>query len=212
MQTQNFSSLLSRVSIPQAVWIACNLKEYGFSQAGIKFQYRKRYGLHAMKRIAIKVRRGCRFNTASGMDCMQFDQQEQCRRRCVSIPQAVWIACNRSITARKSSSSRFQYRKRYGLHAMARSLHIYVRIYSFQYRKRYGLHAILVARLGCSTRRVFQYRKRYGLHAIFYRCSIRRTEKFQYRKRYGLHAMKEFIKPTYNTNRFNTASGMDCMQ
>ena len=36
------------------------------------FQYRKRYGLHAIGfRLKIRRRSGS-FNTASGMDCMQF--------------------------------------------------------------------------------------------------------------------------------------------
>ena len=35
------------------------------------------------------------FNTASGMDCMQFAAMERGRAMFdVSIPQAVWIACN----------------------------------------------------------------------------------------------------------------------
>ncbi len=38
----------------------------------IWFQYRKRYGLHAIGRTRLLCRRMCRFNTASGMDCMQY--------------------------------------------------------------------------------------------------------------------------------------------
>ena len=59
------------VSIPQAVWIACNdvLKFLRWSFLG--------------------------FNTASGMDCMQSQSwgMEELSF-VVSIPQAVWIACN----------------------------------------------------------------------------------------------------------------------
>ena len=61
-----------------------------------------------------------RFNTASGMDCMQFAAKVQASMR----------------------ETEFQYRKRYGLHAirrLRRSNPVHV---SFQYRKRYGLHAI----------------------------------------------------------------------
>ena len=36
------------VSIPQAVWIACNSNEMFFDQSDERFQYRKRYGLHAI--------------------------------------------------------------------------------------------------------------------------------------------------------------------
>ena len=60
----------------------------------------------------------------------------------------------------------------------------------------------------------FQYRKRYGLHAI--RRELHRLfddEEFQYRKRYGLHAMvRSLCRTLLRVSRFNTASGMDCMQ
>ena len=60
------------------------------------------------------------FNTASGMDCMQFvPLVRKGDILVVSIPQAVWIACNRSIMESIIDQGvRFQYRKRYGLHAM----------------------------------------------------------------------------------------------
>ena len=59
------------VSIPQAVWIACNV-ESDVSHPG-----------------------WCGFNTASGMDCMQFSCGDAPLHEIgVSIPQAVWIACN----------------------------------------------------------------------------------------------------------------------
>ena len=37
-----------------------------------RFQYRKRYGLHAIKIAKDLVERYGSFNTASGMDCMQY--------------------------------------------------------------------------------------------------------------------------------------------
>ena len=110
-----------RVSIPQAVWIACNhgisVQIYGLGEcfntasgmdcmqsedvdADAKiifvFQYRKRYGLHAIKGVAHRHCGACGFNTASGMDCMQ------CRFVLMFDPLLV----------------KFQYRKRYGLHAI----------------------------------------------------------------------------------------------
>ena len=36
----------------------------------------------------------------------------------------------------------------------------------FQYRKRYGLHAMVLSDMSNYTKKSFQYRKRYGLHAI----------------------------------------------
>ena len=61
------------VSIPQAVWIACNVVRIPpTGDVARWFQYRKRYGLHAMRRWHVRTLNGARFNTASGMDCMQY--------------------------------------------------------------------------------------------------------------------------------------------
>ena len=106
------------------------------------FQYRKRYGLHAMKMETSSAPIAPRFNTASGMDCMQL--RERVRGWLMAV---------------------FQYRKRYGLHAMFKLLSDAGFYGMFQYRKRYGLHAIS-ERSSCMNNYQFQYRKRYGLHAI----------------------------------------------
>ena len=84
------------------------------------FQYRKRYGLHAIQ-CSFKngIHKKC-FNTASGMDCMQLNSSSHPR----------WMQA-------------FQYRKRYGLHAIKTQFCFCRGSYKFQYRKRYGLHAIL---------------------------------------------------------------------
>ena len=66
-----------------------------FPETKIVFQYRKRYGLHAI---------------------MIFSAEEA--RSFVSIPQAVWIACNSDCPQRLACLMKFQYRKRYGLHAI----------------------------------------------------------------------------------------------
>ena len=110
-----------RVSIPQAVWIACN---------------------HIRSNL-LQKKSSC-FNTASGMDCMQSSPYSPpCARRAVSIPQAVWIACNSMSLARVNITARFQDRKRYGLHAiLPRWDQSFATRVAFQYRKRYGLHAI----------------------------------------------------------------------
>ena len=59
----------------------------------------------------------------------------------------------------------------------------------------------------------FQYRKRYELHAIK---SLQAVEmeiaSFQYRKRYELHAIRDGDVDPHFVQRFNTASGMNCMQ
>ena len=60
----------------------------------------------------------------------------------------------------------------------------------FQYRKRYGLHAITLRGVVKASSTRFQYRKRYGLHAMMFGFfSGRLVRAFQYRKRYGLHAI-----------------------
>ena len=60
------------VSIPQAVWIACNHRLHGRRACTDLFQYRKRYGLHAIVLHNLRRCDGNGFNTASGMDCMQY--------------------------------------------------------------------------------------------------------------------------------------------
>ena len=87
------------VSIPQAVWIACNPHFAEWTDHYVSFQYRKRYGLHAI----------------SG-----FRKRSKSNPR-VSIPQAVWIACNDRYAREHRAAEPFQYRKRYGLHAMKHS-------------------------------------------------------------------------------------------
>ena len=68
------------------------------SNLRVKFQYRKRYGLHAMVMGIPITRQTFGFNTASGMDCMQFIMFD-----------FIFVV------------ARFQYRKRYGLHAILSS-------------------------------------------------------------------------------------------
>ena len=70
------------------------------------FQYRKRYGLHAISRPSSRGLR--RFNTASGMDCMQLLVMVKGETTMfVSIPQAVWIACNLIGSVRLSGTIGF---------------------------------------------------------------------------------------------------------
>ena len=60
------------VSIPQAVWIACNKVFLTSTIVKEAFQYRKRYGLHAIVKTLCELCAITCFNTASGMDCMQY--------------------------------------------------------------------------------------------------------------------------------------------
>ena len=84
-----------------------------------RFQYRKRYGLHAMMSfLTLIAKSGC-FNTASGMDCMQF-----------KVVYLRGFEGHRFNTA--SGMDCMQYRRGNGR----------INGVPFQYRKRYGLHAI----------------------------------------------------------------------
>ena len=132
-----------RVSIPQAVWIACNGSEP----------------------VVDAPRR--RFNTASGMDCMQLytTMTNLLSPNCFNTASGMdCMQCRSSFCCEDFLA--FQYRKRYGLHAINMGLiSLYLR-YKFQYRKRYGLHAIVYLSATIGSFNEFQYRKRYGLHAI----------------------------------------------
>ena len=153
------------------------------------FQYRKRYGLHAILKAITNHNRIKRFNTASGMDCMQY-------RHYVVFAEL----------------RRFQYRKRYGLHAIQKGMSFVEKKKLFQYRKRYGLHAMrgwdvndldlmvsipqavwiacnLVALGRCAPRRSVSIPQ-----AVWIACNHRANHRCT------------------TCTRFNTASGMDCMQ
>ena len=112
-----------KVSIPQAVLIACNFKEVTVPSKPLAC-FNTASGMDCMQYRFTLNSLICflSFNTASGMDCMQFEVQFcrgrgswfQYRKRyglhaimsqaClkfpigVSIPQAVWIACNELIS------------------------------------------------------------------------------------------------------------------
>ena len=116
------------------------------SQSRIRFQYRKRYGLHAIRNISVKVTvdRSFQYRKRYGLHAIPTTRFHallnmfQYRKRYglhamglerrifhdlyVSIPQAVWIACNLPWTvSRRTRGQMFQYRKRYGLHAIESS-------------------------------------------------------------------------------------------
>ena len=83
------------VSIPQAVWIACN--------------FRKGNNHDKVNSVSIPQ--------AVWIACNEKKRQKT-HSPAVSIPQAVWIACNEDANTHGTYSSWFQYRKRYGLHAI----------------------------------------------------------------------------------------------
>ena len=83
-----------------------------------------------------------RFNTASGMDCMQsYRKPKEGEAKPVSIPQAVWIACNYEACAPYVRYDGFNTAS--GMDCMQSKRNLYgLKGWKFQYRKRYGLHAI----------------------------------------------------------------------
>ena len=83
----------SPAALPQGFFHALR----DFLHKPVLFQHRKRYGLHAIPVRWSRKLQSVSFNTASGMDCMQYDEaivNTVCDYDKVSIPQAVWIACN----------------------------------------------------------------------------------------------------------------------
>ena len=92
----------------------------------VGFQYRKRYGLHAIILNVWYCNEIWRFNTASGMDCMQlpFGKSSLMRTENGCFNTASGMDCMQFsiIINVLLLMRRFQYRKRYGLHAMATCL------------------------------------------------------------------------------------------
>ena len=86
------------------------------------FQYRKRYGLHAIGMGFSSPAMRFRFNTASGMDCMQLEVEEFHNFiASEGFNTASGMDCMQYVAERvvRSLFVVFQYRKRYGLHAMS---------------------------------------------------------------------------------------------
>ena len=84
------------------------------------------------------------FNTAGGMDCMQFGRSTHFRcPRHVSIPQAVWIACNNAGEGGYVPSTEVSIPQAVWIACnSSNGVVVLPRFAPFQYRKRYGLHAI----------------------------------------------------------------------
>ena len=131
------------VSIPQAVWIACNTVNDDYYKLKSRFQYRKRYGLQAIR----KSRSRTAFSAVSipqavWIACNVEEIVDEDENRRVSIPQAVWIACNRSSLAITSSRSLVSIPQAVWIACNFETMFSNISSYLFQYRKRYGLHAI----------------------------------------------------------------------
>ena len=132
-----------------------------------EFQYRKRYGLHAIdKHESIwSDQSDVSIPQAVWIACNNRLCGCQIRKCGVSIPQAVWIACNNIYKAVNLTPHSFNTAS--GMDCMQWNVIQMVRIgRRFQYRKRYGLHAISKRWKFPPNLWLFQYRKRYGLHAI----------------------------------------------
>ena len=84
------------------------------------FQYRKRYGLHAITKNEKCIHVRGSFNTASGMDCMQSVQPSINMLKKHRFNTASGMDCMqfRGYRDCRGGQSEFQYRKRYGLHAI----------------------------------------------------------------------------------------------
>ena len=249
-----------RVSIPQAVWIACNFQFPRVSYNAATFQYRKRYGLHAIIGhapsnehrsvsipqavwIACNVESDvshpgwCGFNTASGMDCMQFSCGDAPLHEIgVSIPQAVWIACNFLFLKGSDQMNTV---------SIPQAVWIACNLdewYPLLPTERVSIpQAVWIA---CNFAITIPPKVSFSVsipQAVWIACNLQKDESgqdgqvsipqavwiacnhmsahragsgsaFQYRKRYGLHAMSAAREIRETRSSFNTASGMDCMQ
>ena len=97
------------------------MKKRNYRRPSRPFQYRKRYGLHAILPMTLKTtsrtlfqyRKRYGLHAIRTLLCVLYGGRE------VSIPQAVWIACNKAVGSDVTNGGLFQYRKRYGLHAIA---------------------------------------------------------------------------------------------
>ena len=140
-----FKHFIIFVSIPQAVWIACNLWKSFLLLLCISFNTAS--GMDCMQFFDFEggMNHDQRFNTASGMDCMQCtgDKNDEHDGQFVSIPQAVWIACNKTIV-NVLTGERIGFNTASGMDCMQwrKGSSIMKNNEMFQYRKRYGLHAI----------------------------------------------------------------------
>ena len=156
------------------------------------------------------------FNTAGGMDCMQFGRSTHFRcPRHVSIPQAVWIACNNAGEGGYVPSTEVSIPQAVWIACNYYEKGIcIVPMLSFQYRKRYGLHAMMDRWL--QRRDSLGFNTASGMDCMQFYAAISKAfyaVQFQYRKRYGLHAILPTVwSSCLGLHRFNTASGMDCMQ
>ena len=129
---QGENSMWSRVSIPQAVWIACNF-EPRQHQRQCLVSIPQAVWIACNEKNDGKKLRIQRFNTASGMDCMQFNCPIFFSFLCVCFNTASGMDCMQYEGQRfgNARSWVFQYRKRYGLHAIAIFLSNYGKIFGF---------------------------------------------------------------------------------
>ena len=177
------------------------------------FQYRKRYGLHAIERILQKKIMRIGFNTASGMDCMQ------CLR-----------------TRKKKRIVMFQYRKRYGLHAILsfeagqifEKVSIPQAVWIACNDKYFSTSPINVrvsipqaVWIACNWTRCRTKPETTVVsipQAVWIACNDKlfayRGDTIGFNTASGMDCMQyvDFDAPILFTSRFNTASGMDCMQ
>ena len=184
--------------------------------------------------------RGCFLccNTASGMDCMQFlcylgagsyrvvsipqavwiacnaDEPNVHLHGCgVSIPQAVWIACNNSVDVTFTIEDKVSIPQAVWIACNMLVMLVSISPSTFQYRKRYGLHAIIS--LYCSSVTRFRFNTASGMDCMqSIRSAPPKGDMLRFNTASGMDCM-QFMKkiiPVLKGDSFNTASGMDCMQ
>ena len=109
---------IAEVSIPQAVWIACNGNEGRWRRLH-KVSIPQAVWIACNHEVADMDKLVLGFNTASGMDCMQWEQRNCSDKDLGCFNTASGMDCMQFVRfRRRRKPKQFQYRKRYGLHAI----------------------------------------------------------------------------------------------
>ena len=108
------------VLTPQAVWIACNHAVNYVLETGIKVSIPQAVLIACnFKEVTVPSKPLACFNTASGMDCMQYRFTLNSLICFLSFNTASGMDCMQfEVQFCRGRGSWFQYRKRYGLHAI----------------------------------------------------------------------------------------------
>ena len=136
------------------------------------------------------MRRACCFNTASGMDCMQFGEARWCSAFHGGFNTASGMDCMQFAIFRLRFANWQRFNTASGMDCMQ----------------------LAQDRVPLRDHRLFQYRKRYGLHAISILPTTELRLMVSIPQAVWIACNKKPADEDDQFTGFNTASGMDCMQ